>query len=159
MVGSKGPDRVASVRDEHKQPLHPLGVLLERLQVGERFRLGDEARVWLTVDAALGPAFARFAGVEKGSCRFSDGLGGGGHVTPLSWSRWGPRCWTEMSGRWTRFLTPSVQRLYAWPPPRRSSSGADHGEGTGGTSLNISSHNSRHWSQIRESPADAMAAT
>ena len=34
---------------------------------------------------------------------------------------------------------------------------AGHCEGTGGTSLNISSHNSRHSLQIRVSPADAMA--
>src|SRR6266516_508139 len=53
MVGGEGLDRVAPVRDEAEQPLHPLGVLLERTQAGERFGLGREARVRLAVGAAL----------------------------------------------------------------------------------------------------------
>src|SRR5215469_1298724 len=56
VVRGEGFDRVASVGDDHKQPLHPLGVLLQRLHVGERFRLSREARVWLTVGAAFRPA-------------------------------------------------------------------------------------------------------
>src|SRR5215471_3217466 len=43
LVGGEGLDCVAAVRDEPEQPLHPLGVLLESAQVGERFRLGGEA--------------------------------------------------------------------------------------------------------------------
>src|SRR5215510_4182999 len=65
MVGGEGLDLIASVWDQAEQPLHPLGVLLERSQAGERFRLGREARVLLAVGAALGPAFARLAGVEE----------------------------------------------------------------------------------------------
>src|SRR5690242_13499589 len=81
MVGGERLDRVAPVRDEHEEFLHPLGVLLERMNVRERFSLGREARVWLAVGAALGPAFARLAGVEEVSCRMGDGLGGGHSVT------------------------------------------------------------------------------
>src|SRR5215472_3568244 len=79
LVGGEGLDRVATVRNEHEQPLHPLGVLLKRPQVSERFRLSGEARVWLTVGTAHGPAFACLAGVEERPCRLGDGLGGSGH--------------------------------------------------------------------------------
>src|SRR5215472_17036456 len=79
IVGGEGLDHVGSVRDEHEQALHPVGVLLERTYVSERYSLGREARVRMTVGPELGPAFACLAGVEKGSCRIGDGVGGSGH--------------------------------------------------------------------------------
>src|SRR5215472_16189459 len=107
MVGGEGLYRVASVRDEREQALHPLGVLLERLQVGERFRLGGEARVWLTVGAAYGPALACLAGVEEGPCCLGDGLGGSGHgVLPLLPTPGAHGCEAKELGRCTRSLNP-----------------------------------------------------
>src|SRR5215471_10729668 len=83
MVGGEGLDLVAPVGEDHEHALHPVGVLLERLHVGEWLRLGCEARAGLAVGTAHGPAFARLAGVEEGSCRLGDGPGGGGHgLTP-----------------------------------------------------------------------------
>src|SRR5262249_11203271 len=97
LVGREGLDRVPSVGDEYEQSLHPLGVLLERAQVGERFGLGSEARIRLAVGGALGPALAGLAGVEEGSRDIGDGLTGDRHgVTSLpcradSGSRWRAR--------------------------------------------------------------------
>src|SRR5262249_5860070 len=114
MVGGEGLDRVAPVRDDHEHPLHPLGVLLECLHVREWFRLGREARVGLTVGTAHGPAFARLAGVEEGSCGLGDGLGGGRHdLTPSPSCRLKtPGCGARRLGRCTRSPR-SVSRLYA----------------------------------------------
>src|SRR5215475_7628226 len=114
MVGGKGLDRIAPVRDDHEHPLHPLGVLLECLHVREWFRLGREARVGLTVGTAHGPAFARLAGVEEGSCGLGDGLGGGRHdLTPSPSCRLKtPGCGARRLGRCTRSPR-SVSRLYA----------------------------------------------
>src|SRR5262249_19523443 len=120
MVGGEGLDRVARVREDNQHSLHPVGVLLKRLHVGERLRLRREARVWLAVGAAHGPAFARLAGVEKGSCRLGDGLGGGGHgLTPS------PSCrfWTRVRSKKVRpmdSLPPSVTQLYARTAPLQS---------------------------------------
>src|SRR5215471_19443108 len=91
MVGGEGLDCVAAVRDKREQSFHPVAVLLQRLQIGERFGLGREARVRLAVGTACGPASARLAGVEEGSCRLSDGFGGGGHgLTPSPSCSLGP---------------------------------------------------------------------
>src|SRR5262249_36533067 len=114
LVGGEELDRIAPVREEREQSLHPLGVLLERLHVRERLRLGREARVGLTVGTAHGPAFARLAGVEESSCRLGDGLGGGGHdlipspVLPTLSPRVRSKKVMLMDS-----LPPSVNRLYA----------------------------------------------
>src|SRR5215469_16557869 len=119
MVGGEGLDRVACVRDNDQHPFHPFGVLLECLQVGERFCLGREARVWLAVGAAPGPALARLAGVEEGLCRPGDGLGGSGHGVTTSPVL--PDCGPSVRSKKVRpmySLPPSVRRLYARKKPR-----------------------------------------
>src|SRR5215471_700257 len=65
LVGGEGPDGVAAVRDEPEQPLHPLGVLPESAQAGQRCGLGGEARAGLAAGAARSPALARLAGAGK----------------------------------------------------------------------------------------------
>src|SRR6516225_11989593 len=124
MVGGEGLDRVACVRDDDQHAFHPLGVLLKRLQVGERFCLGREARARLAVGAAPGTALARLAGVEESSCRLGDGLSGSGHgvMTSPSCRLWAPGA--EQEGYADALAPPSVRRLYAWkkPPATRRNS-------------------------------------
>src|SRR5690349_2982841 len=112
MVGGEELDRVAPVREQREHALHPLGVLLERLHVRERLRLGREARAGPTVGTAYGPAFARLAGVEEGSCRLGDGLGGGRHdlIPSLVLPTLGPRVRSKKV-RPMDSLPPSVNRL------------------------------------------------
>src|SRR5215472_8644888 len=111
MVGGEGLDGIARVRDDHEHPLHPLGVLLECLHVREWFRLGREARVGLTVGTAHGPAFARLAGVEEGSCGLGDGLGGGRHDLIPS-----PSCRLKTP----RVRSKKVRPMHSLPPERKS---------------------------------------
>ena len=68
---------LAPVGDEAQERLHPIGiVVLQRRDVGQRFRLRAERRVRMSKCAAPVPALAAIAGLEEGLCRL-------GESTPL----------------------------------------------------------------------------
>src|SRR5207253_4843084 len=85
MIGRERLDLVATVRDEAEESLHPVGVVLQRANIGERFGLRREAGIWLTVSTARLPALAGLAGIEECLRRLGDRLcfSGGRHDRPL----------------------------------------------------------------------------
>src|SRR2546423_5192136 len=85
MIGRERLDLVATVRDEAEESLHPVGVVLQRANIGERFGLRREAGIWLTVSTARLPALAGLAGIEECLRRLGDRLCfcGGRHDRPL----------------------------------------------------------------------------
>jgi hypothetical protein len=64
-VGGEGFDLVAAVWQRPEQALHPVGVLRQRLHLGQRLGLRRKSCVGGTIALAAFPAFARLAGVKK----------------------------------------------------------------------------------------------
>src|SRR5438105_6421727 len=72
MIGRERLDLVATVWDEAEESLHPVGVILQRANIGERFGLRRKAGIRLTEGTARLPALAGLAGREERLRRLGD---------------------------------------------------------------------------------------
>src|SRR5438552_973109 len=84
VIGRERLDLVATVWDEAEESLHPVGVILQRANIGERFGLRRKAGIRLTEGTARLPALAGLAGLEERLRRLGDRrcFRGGRHDRP-----------------------------------------------------------------------------